>query len=82
MLKLPQKKILKKKKLLKKKKKLPTNMVLCNKAFYIKFLHLCMKLPHLLPVISKTQEWFSLHSFQDMSSNVNLLAEPFLYFFS
>ena len=45
----------------KRPQKLTSNMVLCSKAFYTKFCHLCMQLPHLLPVISKTQMIFIKH---------------------
>ena len=44
--------------------------------------NVCILLSHCLPIISRKQEQFSLISYQDMSSNTNLQAEPFLQFFS
>ena len=59
----------------------PTNMVLYYKMLWTRFLHLHILLWHCLPIISKKQEWFSSISFQDVTLNVNLYAEPFLSFF-
>ena len=56
-----------------------------NKVLWTKFCCLSIYLPHCLPIISKKQnkqkhERFSLITFQDMTSKVNLMHSHFLYF--
>ena len=64
--------------------KLPMYMVLydkCLKQKLTKFPYSCILLPHCLRFINSNQIWLSLISYQDITSNVNLHAEPFLQVF-